>query len=86
MNSLIGRQNGCQNLPKLPKLLKNMSMGHRTFGSYLGLFLGWSLLSISGDIPVWFTWLKESFKKVFRKSNISEHESQDILTTPSLET
>ena len=40
------------------------------FGSYLGLFLGWSLLSISRDIPLWYTWVKKTFnlyreKKVF---------------------
>ena len=33
------------------------------FGSYLGLFLGWSVLSISREIPVWLMKLGQYFTK-----------------------
>ena len=42
------------------------------FGSYLGLFLGWSLLSISNDIPRWFKRMQDCFKKVFGKSKLPQ--------------
>ena len=47
------------------------------FGSYLGLFLGWSLLSISRDVPVWLTWLKNIFKRVFNKYNSAHQVKQE---------
>ena len=36
-------------------------------GSYLGLFLGWSLLSISRNIPAWYTWLVVTSKNIIHK-------------------
>ena len=33
------------------------------FGSYLGLFLGWSILSIVGNVPLWFKRLTDCCKK-----------------------
>ena len=38
-------------------------------GSYLGLFLGWSLLSISINIPTWYTWLVNTTKNIIQKYN-----------------
>ena len=33
------------------------------FGSYIGLFLGWSFLSMSSDIPVWIVWATRILRK-----------------------
>jgi hypothetical protein len=33
------------------------------FGSYLGLFLGWSFFSILENVPVWFKRLKDCFQR-----------------------
>jgi hypothetical protein len=37
------------------------------FGSYLGLFLGWSLLTITRDIPAAFRWLLNILKTMISK-------------------
>ena len=39
------------------------------FGSYLGLFLGWSLLSISRDVQDWIIGFLDFFTKIFKKEN-----------------
>ena len=36
-------------------------------GSYLGLFLGWSLLSISLDIPAWYSWLLITARNIIQR-------------------
>ena len=48
------------------------------FGSYLGLFLGWSLLSISRDVPLWFTWTKKTVKKACYKCKILDLEEKKV--------
>ena len=50
------------------------------FGSYLGLFLGWSLLSIARDIPAWLIWWKNSFKKMFNRCKSAYREKQKVGT------
>ena len=49
------------------------------FGSYLGLFLGWSLLSILGNVHLWFRRLIDCFKREKNKIKISENKiCQDV--------
>ena len=47
------------------------------FGSYIGLFLGWSLLSISKDIPVWIVGATQLYKKFSNKDNSDNNEEQN---------
>ena len=48
------------------------------FGSYVGLFLGWSLLSISKDIPVWFIGATQLFKKFMKKDDSDREENNEL--------
>ena len=44
------------------------------FRSYLGLFLGWSLLSITRGVPAWLSGLKETCKTLLCKSRTPDQE------------
>ena len=48
------------------------------FGSYIGLFLGWSLLSISKDIPVWIVSATQLYKKFIKKEYSDKEEINEI--------
>ena len=47
------------------------------FGSYIGLFLGWSLLSMSKDIPVWLVGATQLCKKFINKDDPDKEENND---------
>ena len=47
------------------------------FGSYLGLFLGWSLLTITQDIPAGLRWLRDIFKTLINKHKPSHKENHN---------
>ena len=42
-------------------------------GSYLGLFLGWSLLSVTRDTTAWARWIREAVKKLFKRPRRGGH-------------
>ena len=48
------------------------------FGSYIGLFLGWSLLSMSKDFPVWFMGATQLFKKFMNQDELDKEENNEI--------
>ena len=54
------------------------------FGSYLGLYLGWSLLTISRDIPAGLRWLLDMCKTWINKCkrNDKENDNDNPLKTP----
>ena len=53
------------------------------FGSYLGLYLGWSLLTISRDIPAGLRWLRDMCKTWINKCkpNDKENGNDNLITT-----